>query len=281
MKLGKRKKELVPFDQAQRVIHLYNRSKRRQVSYPVWGTVFIIIGILCILYCLGISIYGFGTYFFLIWDVIGLVCIGLGYLLKSESMLSAIPLWLKRAFVVVACAGLLLFCIVEGMILSKFASQPPMGADYCVILGAQWKSTGPSEVLRRRLDAAVEYLSENPDTKVIVSGGQGANEDITEAAGMREYLLEAGIDAGRILVEDASTNTYENLVFSGNILDREQDSVVLVTNNFHVFRAMKIAQKQGYEYVYGLSASSVAGLLPNNMLREFVGVLKDFFMGNL
>ena len=116
---------------------------------------------------------------------------------------------------------------------------------------------------------------------MIVSGGQGNNEDMTEAAGMRNYLLDAGIANSRILVEDASTNTYENLIFSSKHVDKEQDRVVIVTSNFHVFRALKIAEKQGYENPEGLAASSVIGMLPNNMLREFVGVLKDYIMGNL
>ena len=98
---------------------------------------------------------------------------------------------------------------------------------------------------------------------------------------MRGYLLQAGIEESRILVEDASSNTYENLVFSGELLDRENDKVVIVTNNFHVFRALSIAKKQGYHKAEGLAASSVLGMGPNNLLREFLGVLKDFWVGNL
>ena len=281
MKIRKRKKELVPLEKAQRVIHLYERNERGKNSFPVWSTVFYMIGILCILYCLGISMVGFGTYFFLIWDVIGIACLILGYILRNERILNSIPKWIKRGFLGLLCAGLLLVCVVEGMIFSRFNSQPQPGADYCIILGAQWKAGGPSEVLRRRLDKAIEYLKDNVETKVIVSGGQGGNEHITEAAGMREYLLEAGISDERIIVEDKSSNTYENLVFSGELLQAESDRVVIVTKNFHVFRATKIAEKQGYENVEGLSADSVPGLLPNNLLREFVGVMKDFLMGNM
>ena len=127
------------------------------------------------------------------------------------------------------------------MICAQFFAVPPAGADYCIVLGAQWKSNGPSDVLRRRLDAAVEYLVENPETKVIVTGGQGQNEVLAEGVGMAGYLSDAGIENSRILIEDKATNTYENLVFSAEYLDEAKDTVVLVTNNFHVFRAVKIA----------------------------------------
>lgn len=98
---------------------------------------------------------------------------------------------------------------------------------------------------------------------------------------MYEYLTRAGIEPERILIEDKSTNTYENLIFSGRLLDRERDRVVIVTNNFHMFRTLKIAEKQGFERAEGLAADSLAGMAPNNLLREFLGVLKDFAVGNL
>ena len=167
------------------------------------------------------------------------------------------------------------------MILSQYNANAESGADYMVVLGAQWKSSGPSEALRRRLDTAAAYLRQNPGTKVVVSGGQGGDESISEAAGMKQYLMNAGIEEERILTEDKSSNTYENLVLSGEYLDRRNDRVVIVTNNFHMFRALKIAQKQGYANVEGLAADSVLGMAPHNLLREFFGVAKDFAVGNL
>ena len=127
----------------------------------------------------------------------------------------------------------------------------------------------------------MDYLESNPDTMVIVSGGQGADESVSEARGMQEYLLERGVAAERILVEENSTNTRENLLFSGELLDKQQDKVVLVTNNFHMFRALSIARKQGYIYIEGLSAGSYPAMVPNNLLREFLGVVKDWAVGNL
>lgn len=162
-----------------------------------------------------------------------------------------------------------------------FGATPSPGADYCIILGAQWKESGPSYVLQKRLDAALDYLNRNEGTMVIVSGGQGGNEPISEAEGMKEYLMNAGIAEERIITEDTSTTTNENLINSSEFLDKENDRVVLVTNNFHVFRACSIARKQGYKHLEGLAAGSYPAMLPNNLLREFLGVIKDSFVGNL
>ena len=68
--------------------------------------------------------------------------------------------------------------------------------------------------LARRLDAALAYLEENPKAYVVVSGGQGAGEDISEAEAMRRYLAARGIEESRILMEDKSMSTLENFLFS-------------------------------------------------------------------
>lgn len=273
------KEELTPFEKSKRVIYLENHGKNKK-RVSVGAVVFGILAVPCISYCIAIGINGFGTKFFLVWGAMGGACILASVILAHREFVNSLPKWLKIAVTASFCAGLLLFAAVEGLILSRFDAQAGPGADYCVILGAQWKTNGPSEVLRRRLDRAIEYLNENPGTMVIVSGGQGRDEVISEAAGMRQYLVNAGIAEDRILMEDKSTNTRENLAFSAALFDRENSSTVIVTNNFHVFRAVKIAEKQGY-HAEGLAADSVMWMLPNNLLREFLGVMKDFLAGNL
>lgn len=273
-------RELVPFEKSKRVIYLEGRGREKK-KHSIGSIVFALLGLLSILYCAGIGIAGFGTLFFLIWGALGAACILLSVLLDRKKLLGELPKWVKGLALTVFIVGMALFVTVEGLILTQFNAKAQPGAEYCLVLGAQWKTTGPSEVLRRRLDKAVAYLEENQDTMVIVSGGQGGNEPVAEAVGMREYLINAGIAEERILVEDMSSNTYENLVFSGQLIDRENARVVIVTNNFHVFRAVKIAGKQGYGNVEGLAASSVSYMAPNNLLREFMGVLKDFIVGNL
>lgn len=277
----KKREVLIPFEKSRRIIHLDKRGRgRRHMSIPVWAC--LILGVLCILYCLCIALsVGFGTRFFFVWGAMGAAFLALGYVLGNDDWMEAIPGWMKITACCAAGGCILIFLIVQGLILSRFGAQPSPGADYCIVLGAQMKGNGPSEVLRRRLDAALEYLMENQDTLVIVSGGQGTNEPVSEAQGMYDYLTAAGIAPERILLEDKSENTYANLRNSSEMLDKQQNSVVVVTNNFHMYRAMGIAQKMGYTQVDGLSADSVLGILPNNLLREFFGVIKDMLVGNL
>lgn len=275
------KDNLIPFEQSRRIIQLDRRGKEH-MGRRYAAVVTAILAVASIAYCLCIRFFmGYGTYFFLIWGVIGILLGGFSYLLWNKGLAQRIPLFVRRLFWICLAVGLIAFVAVEGMILSDFSAQAQDGADYCIVLGAQWKKDRPSYILKQRLDKAVEYLERNPDTYVIVSGGQGRNETISEAEGMALYLENAGIAAERIIQENASGDTGENLEYSGVHLDKEGDRVVIVTNNFHVYRAVKIARKKGYIRVEGLAADSYPAMLPNNMLREFCGVLKDYLVGNM
>lgn len=276
----KKKKELVPFEKANRSIQLDPRGKPERVS--VLGVFLLILAACCMMYCVTIAFFtGYGSKFFLIWGMISIACMIWAVLLFQRKLLRKIPKWIKIGFFICLGIGFAVFLQIETMILKHWLDKPTEGADYCIVLGAQWKQGRPSFVLQKRLDAAVIYLRENPDTKVIVSGGQGSNEAISEAEGMAGYLENAGVAPERIIQENRSTSTHENLKYSAAFLNPQKDHIVIVTNNFHVFRAKMLAKKLGYLHVEGLSADSYPYLLPNNMLREFAGVLKDFLVGNL
>lgn len=238
------------------------------------------LGVALIAYCAILFLLGgYGTKFFLIWGVLGLLC--LCWAKCGKKILSRFPKWISKVFYFCATIGLTVFLFVEGLVISGFFAKAPAELDYLIVLGAQLKPSGPSYVLKMRLDAAYEYLIINEETKVIVSGGQGSNEPDTEAQGMYDYLVDRGISPDRIIKEDKSTDTSENIDFSMLFLDVENDSVGIVSNNFHIYRATHLARAAGYDEVYGLPAQSHPGYLPNNMFREFFGILKDFVMGNL
>lgn len=278
--MRRRKEHLIPPEKRKKIIYLERRGADKKKP---WGAILsAIFAIACFLYCVCIALFmGYGTNFFLIWGVMSIFFGVLALFLAHRNWMERIPRWFRISFTVLFVIGVLFFVTVEGMIFSQFSAKGKPGADYMIVLGAQWKQNGPSYVLQKRLDAAAEYLKENPDTKVIVSGGRGSNEPISEAQGMKMYLAQAGIEEERILEENQSTSTYENLIYSGEFIDRENDNVVLVTNNFHMFRALQIAEKQGYVHIEGQSAPSYPAMLPNNLLREFFGVVKDFLAGNL
>lgn len=244
---------------------------------------FLIIGILSILYFLAIAfIIPHATSFFVIWLAVACICFVMFSLFRREKrLLTRLPLWFRRLFAVTAWIGVAVFIIVEGCIISQFWIKAPADLDYIVVLGAQMKDTGPSKVLQMRLDAAYDYLAENENTKAVLSGGQGPDEIMSEAQGMYNYLTSRGISPERLILEDRSTSTYQNLNFSSGYLDKEKDKVGVVTNNFHVFRAKGIAKKAGYTSIYGIAARSETALQINNMTREFFAIVKDFLVGNL
>ena len=155
--------------------------------------------------------------------------------------------------------------------------MPEEAQDYVIVLGAHVRSTGPSRALVLRLDKAYEYALEYPDTMIIVSGGQGSNEPCTESSAMKQYLLEKGIAEERILEEGLSTNTRENLIFSGELIP-DGASVGIISNGFHICRALHLAQTLGYENVSGIPARSDPATQPTNLLREFFAVVKDFWL---
>lgn len=243
--------------------------------------ILIIAGVLFVLYFLCIALFiGHGTNFYFVWLFMGVILIAFGFCLKKE-LLSHIPVVLRRTGILFFCAAALVFLIAEGCIISGFMAKGAEKLDVILVLGAQMKTEGPSRVLRMRLDKACDYLADNPGTRVIVSGGQGSDEPVSEAQGMYDYLVGRGVPAACITMEDESRNTRENISFSSEYLNMEKDSVGIVTNNFHVFRATHIAEKYGYQKVCGIAAPSEILMQPNNMLREFFGVIKDFLVGNM
>lgn len=221
-----------------------------------------------------------GSRFFMIWFVLAIFWLLLPVAVRF-GLWRKLPKPVRVVCGSIVTVGLLLFLLIEGVVLGQFGSKGKPQLDYVVVLGAQIYENGPSPVLRYRLDAAAAYLKDNPETICIVTGGQGKNEPKPEAHGMADYLIAKGIEEDRILREDQSKNTTENLRNSVQFLDVTQDEVGIVTSNFHLFRGMGIAKKQGYAHVYGIAAKTDPLYLPNNMLRECAAVIKDFLFGNM
>lgn len=234
----------------------------------------------CLVYGAVIRSLHTGTGFFMFW-----IAAGIGFLVLAACIrlrvFRQLPRPLKTACIALAVLAGVLFVGIEGCILAGFHARGEENLDYIVVLGAQVRKNGPSKVLRYRLDTAYDYLMQNPDTVCIVSGGQGRNEPCPEAEGMYTYLVDQGIPEGRIIREASSENTAENLGNTKELIDAETARVGVVTNNFHVFRSRMLARHLGYKNVCSIAAPSVPAYLPNNMVREFLGVVKDFLCGNI
>ena len=240
----------------------------------------ILAAFLCFLYCFIVFRIRSGNHFYLIWALGGFFFLGMAAVLRFDLWIR-VPLPLRRGMLCILAAGVVLFVVAEGCIFAHYRDKGRPDLDYIIVLGAQMKPGGPSVVLKFRLDAAYDYLTANEDTLCVVSGGQGSNEPCSEAEGMYAYLVERGIAPERILMEDQSTDTSENIAFSAALIGGTDKDVVIVTNNFHVFRGVMLARHAGFENACGISARSNIYFQPNNLVREFFGIMKDLVCGNL
>lgn len=181
----------------------------------------------------------------------------------------------------VAFVLVLSFLLFECFVLLHFADKAPDGVDHVIILGAAVKGDEPSRALIHRIDAAYQYLIHNPDTTAVLSGGKGSGENISEAECMRRELVSRGIEEDRLMLEDKSTTTSENIEYSLALIGDDWESIAVVTSNFHVFRALKLAKKATDGKVYGISASFDMPLVLHFAVREYFGYFNDYFEGEL
>lgn len=239
--------------------------------------------------CLSLAVLTFLYYLFLSFlpgghnfgiTLVGLHSLAFGFfgvvLRKSELL----PPKLLKTFQVLGGAfvcWLFSILIMAIFLLSGAKNNPLADPDYLLILGAGLIGSQPSLTLQERLDTALLYLTDKPDLKIIVSGGQGPNEALSEAEAMRTYLVQKGIKKSRILLETKSRNTKENFLFTSELLKAETQSrnlrINVVTNDFHIRRSLMLASK--YNFIAGsIPAPTPWYLLPADLLREYAAYVK-------
>ena len=176
-------------------------------------------------------------------------------------------------------AAILILVIVETGFMVTAASRQPAENATLIVLGAKAKGEKPSLILRKRLDAAYDYLMENPESACILSGGQGSDEIITEAECMYRYLTEKGIPSERLYKEENSTSTRENLAYSMEIIQNNQlnSNIAIATNEFHEYRAGKIAEDLGLDYS-AVPGHTPAYLFATYYVRELYGILYEWIL---
>jgi len=169
--------------------------------------------------------------------------------------------------------GTILVATLCGLVITGMFPEK-CDADVLIVLGCLVDGENPSLSLLYRLNAAERYLKEHPDAVCILSGGQGDREDITEALCMYRVLTGRGIAPSRLYLEERSTNTFENLRYSREVMAENgiEGSICLVTNSFHLYRARIIAGRQGMT-CGGLAASSHLLTLPLYIFREAAGIM--------
>lgn len=264
---------------------------------------------LCAGYFLVIVVYaGIGTSFAFIWLFFAALCLFLAYgKWICARNLARIPRWIPVSVVTSCLAGLMVFAAICILVFLGAASPDRSGLDYVIVLGARVKENTVSNSLRKRLDKAMEYAQENPDTILVLSGGKGDGEQESEARTMYDYLIYNGVSPEQLLIEERSVSTVENIAFSRVVIEHHRNhdkkeleplterttsvpyaiapdkplEVGVLTSNFHIYRARLTAEKWGFENVYGISASSDPVLFVHLCVRECASIVKDRLMGNM
>lgn len=180
--------------------------------------------------------------------------------------------------------GLIYFCVVElAILINARTDTDAMEKKYCIVLGAQVKGTQPSPSLFYRISGAQIIMGENADCTVIVSGGQGEGEAMSEAECMRGCLVEMGCDPERIIVEDKATSTLENLENSFDIIralgDDPNGNVTIVSSSYHLCRAKSMAARLGVDAVGYSCAPGNPLLALNFFIREAFGMTHLWVFG--
>lgn len=329
----------------------------------MFSAAFGIFGILSLVYFGIIVVYsGIETSLAWIWPVIGILCF---LLARGDAYYHhhrrQVPLWIPVSIATLCVTAVVIFLILQALIFGGMIRSAPDHLDYLIVLGAKVRDDDISSSLKRRLDKVIRYAEEHPDTKLVLSGGQGEDEPVTEAFAMAEYLRYNGIVPEQMLLETNSSSTKENMICSKALIDDQRQKekarllelqkkkqaqqlklellvrrfegsmgtasavhmpaaqparldfrgpsaarksllpalrqrrtvpaaellpdkplqIGVLTSNFHLYRAMKIGEKYGFDRLYGVSSSSDPVLFIHLCVRESIAILKDKFMGNM
>lgn len=178
-------------------------------------------------------------------------------------------------FIAGAVAFLSLFAYMAHYM--NYKSVPESAAETVIVLGCKVDGTQPSLQLKNRCDVAAQFLKEKPYAVAVLSGGQGSDEDISEAECMKRLLVEAGIAESRLYLEEESTNTRENLSNSFEIIKENSlsQSILVVTNEYHQCRAMLICRDLGLDLFHSRSCKTSAYTFLTFLTRDMLGVVKE------
>ena len=268
--------------------------------------------VICLAYFIVIGVYaGIGTAYASIWLFfaagLGVTGWSVYYYQKHPRKL---PLRLPVSLVTLCATGMVILLALQILIIGRVPQVAESGLEYVIVLGAPVRGEAPGTTLRLRLDKAAEYLFQNPETILILSGGRTNSEGEPEAVMMKQYLLLQGVPEERMVLETSSFSTMENIAYSRLIIDsikqkkkeeNHQDEralpaylpsvlgqsrqhtyqIGILTSNFHLYRAMQIAKKQGMEGICGIASPSDRILFVHFFFCFGLAVLKERLAGNL
>ncbi|WP_239422022.1 YdcF family protein [Bacillus sp. CGMCC 1.16541] len=183
----------------------------------------------------------------------------------------------KFLLISLVCMGVVYWIIASLLIYQTAQKEAPTNADYVMVLGAKVNGETMSLSLYNRAKEALDYANRNPNTMIITTGGQGPGEDITEAEAVARFLIDHGIKEERIIKEDHSTSTYENFLFTKQLIRVEDKTVVVVSNDFHLYRSSVIAKRQGFT-MFPLAAETPNVVKVQAYVREYAAIIKTWLV---
>lgn len=194
------------------------------------------------------------------------------------------PDTLKRVFFVLLGVGLVYFLTVEFLVVGQCRGDNNGARSHLIVLGAAVKGDQPSLSLTHRIEAAESYLTSYPESKAVLSGGQGDDEMISEAQCMFNVLTSHGIDPDRLILEDKSTSTKENLNYSKELILEDGgklDDVAIVSSPYHLYRAKTMAADSGFVNIAGVACVHGYPIYSLGMyIREAFGITHLWIFGD-
>ncbi|WP_101773092.1 YdcF family protein [Peptostreptococcus faecalis] len=174
--------------------------------------------------------------------------------------------------------SLIVFIFLESVIFFGGRDNHSKDSKYIIVLGAKLHGSRPSKSLLYRMETALEYMKRHPKTILIATGGQGSDETIPESKAISDYFIKNGIDKSRILTENKSTNTFENLKFARKLISQNGNiKVNIVSNRYHLFRAKLLASRNGFE-PYSIPAKTPKSVILQSYLRESLALIKSYLL---
>lgn len=211
----------------------------------------------------------------------GIMWLSIGFV---ELCIASFALHLKKtrpklAFTLVAvvCAWLFVQVALDGAIMAGSLSFNTSKADKVIVLGYALDDNHTSETLLNRLSEAYDYAKSNPDSKLIVTGGQTGKNTKSEAEVMKSVLVSYGIDPIRVFEENQAKSTIENMKFCKDFIAGD-DKVVVISSNYHCLRAKVLAKKMGYS-VKTVGASAPLKLILNQLFLEKISLIQILIFG--
>ena len=247
--------------------------------------VFLVYGTIVVMYL------GTSNWFNFIWFIGAGVLIVLSFLFSRDLGMPLVLRILLGLMILVCVAN---FGIFAYHMIGAMSSQTDYDAKWVIVLGAKVNGTEPSKEFRERISKAAEYvrladaddgLNRQDWPKVIATGGQGEDEGAPEGEVCAKVIKTFGISSDRVLVDNQSTTTLENFGYAKALIETSggscNDKVAVVTSGFHLYRAVQLARKEGFDNITCCGSTGLVSLLPHYIAREYAAYIKEVSLGHI